>query len=67
MVDTTSLTTIRAKIDEKGLKIKHLANVIGVSSGTLSMFLNGKRNLGLAARKSLLRELGISDLVLKVS
>lgn len=60
MSSDLDLNSIRLKIEEKGVKIKHLAHVIGVSSGTLSMFLNGKRNLGLAAKKSLYRELGLA-------
>lgn len=69
MIETNGLDVIRSKIKESGLKIGHIAKLIGVSSGTLSSFLHGKRGLGLAAKKSLLRELKISedDLTSKVS
>lgn len=69
MTNTNDLEFIREKIEESGLKIKHLAKKIGVSSSTLSSFLNGKRCLGLPAKLSLFRELKINedDLASKVS
>lgn len=52
---------IKRIVDSKGLKQKHLAEVIGVHKGTLNQFLNGKRPLGRAAFLSLLRELRIEE------
>lgn len=50
---------IRDAINNQGLKVKFLAEKIGVTAGTLSSFLTGKRGLGGAAKKSLRRELGL--------
>lgn len=56
MIDTKQ---IRDAINIHGLKVKFLAEKIGVTPGTLSSFLTGKRGLGGAAKKALLRELGL--------
>lgn len=48
---------IRAVIKKKGFRHAWLAVQIGVTPSTFSAFLTGKRNLGLAAKKSLFREL----------
>jgi len=55
---TIDLEEIKARIKKSGLKVKHLAGVIGVHPTTLSSYLSGKRELGLPAKKSLFRELG---------
>lgn len=59
MDETVELKEIRKRIKASGLKKSKLAEVIGIHPTTLSSFLSGKRNLGLAARKSLYRELGL--------
>jgi transcriptional regulator with XRE-family HTH domain len=60
MNKTLDLNKLRSEIDSKGLKVKYLAEKIGVMPCTLSSFLTGKRGLGNAAFISLLRELNLT-------
>lgn len=66
MSNCNDLTTIRAAIDGRGIKVKFLASKIGVTPATLSSFLTGKRNLGSAAFMSLLRELNLDAAKIKL-
>jgi plasmid maintenance system antidote protein VapI len=56
---TKDLKILKDQIKKSGLKKGKLAEVIGIHPTTLSSFLSGKRQLGLAAKKSLYRELGL--------
>ena len=56
---------IKEAIEAKGLKLKFVAESIGVSGSTLSAYLNRSRNLGKPATILLLQFLGISHQMLK--
>lgn len=58
---------IRGVIKSRNLKVKDLADAIGVTPNTLSSALNGNRSLGRSAQISLARELGLSGKALKES
>lgn len=59
---------IREKIKEamniRKIKSKDLADVIGISKSAMSLFLNGKMNIGQEKIEAMLRHLGI-ELVIK--
>nr|BFD63145.1 hypothetical protein BdHM001_18260 [Bdellovibrio sp. HM001] len=59
MNETFDGKKIKSVIKAKKLKVKDLAEAIGVTPNTLSSALNGNRALGRSARKFLFRELEI--------
>lgn len=62
MDETFDGKKIKGVIKSKKLKVKDLAEVIGVTPNTLSSALNGNRALGKSARKILFKELNIEAL-----
>lgn len=56
--------TIKEAMKIRGIKSKDLADAIGISKSSMSLFLNGKMNLGQEKIEAMLRHLGI-ELVIK--
>jgi transcriptional regulator with XRE-family HTH domain len=65
MSETFDGIKIRSVIKARGLKVKDLAQAIGVTPNTLSSALNGNRVLGKSALISLFRELNLDPETLK--
>jgi plasmid maintenance system antidote protein VapI len=55
----TELRAIKSAIQSRGLKKKWLAQKIGVSQPTISLFLNGERNLSEPKYVALSKLLGV--------
>jgi len=61
METKTNWVKIRKTIKARNLKVKDLAERIGVHPNTLSSAINGNRELGESARILLFRELNIDE------
>lgn len=65
MNETFDGIKIKGVIKAKKLRVKDVAEAIGVTPNTLSSALNGNRALGKSARISLFRELNMSEALMK--